>query len=161
MLSGYCTYQGMYLPMCNFDYNSVVFLVKTLNKLYGFSLTLHSCLCPYPLGMGPQGKASSKGKINEGIIKIYIGKKDLLFLKNIVKNYIIPEMEYKFNTMPAGLGTNSNFIAPPLGGGAGQREKRKIMFNHGNKLNNQSVRYTHSIAGNGSENKEVFTYNDI
>jgi hypothetical protein len=60
MLSGNRTPQSMYLLMFNFDYNSVVFLVKTLNKLYAFSLILP--------------------KINEDIIKINIGKKDLLTL---------------------------------------------------------------------------------
>jgi hypothetical protein len=53
-------------------------------------------------------------------------------------------MEYKFNTLSVSLGIISKFF-----------EKRKTNFNHGNKLYNQSIRYTHSIAGNVSDNKEV------
>jgi hypothetical protein len=77
MLSANPTYQGICLPVGNFFYKEVKFLVETLNNVYGLSSTLHI--------------------INEGIYGINIGGKDVFTVKNIVKPYIIPEMEYKFN----------------------------------------------------------------
>ena len=42
MLSAHRTSQGMYLPICNFNCNEAVYLVQTVNQLYGISSTLHN-----------------------------------------------------------------------------------------------------------------------
>jgi hypothetical protein len=90
MLSANTTSQGICLRIGNFNYNEVKFLVRTLNNLYDLSSTLHI--------------------INEGIYGINIEKKDFLTVKNIVKLYIIPEMEYKFNGI---IERKSNFLKKP------------------------------------------------
>jgi len=119
MLSANPTSQGICLPVGSFCYKEVKFLVETLNNVYGLSSTLQI--------------------INEGIYSINIWGKDFFTVKSIVKPYIIPEMEYKFNRI---IERKYNFLKKPK-------------FNEVNILNNQSLRYTHSIAGKGESSNPV------
>lgn len=120
MLSANPTSKGIWLPVGNFCYKEVEFLVRTLNNVHDLSSTLHI--------------------INEGMYGINIVGKDVFTVKSIVKPYIIPEMEYKFNRF---IERKYNFLKKPK-------------FNEVNILNNQSLRYTHSIAGKGEPSNLVF-----
>ena len=137
MLSANSTSQGICLPVGNFNYNEVKFLVRTLNNAYGLSSTLHI--------------------INEGKYSINIEKKDFFTVKSIVKPYIIPEMEYKFNLSAQAYGP----VPRPKGGFIErkynfQAAHKKPKLNGVNKLNSQSLRYTHSLAGKGEPSNQVF-----
>jgi len=77
MKSGHPTNKGICIHTYDFDYDDIDFLVKTMNKLYRLSCTVNT--------------------INANRYGINIQGRDLFAMKSIVKPYIIPEMEYKFN----------------------------------------------------------------
>ena len=75
MQDGHRTSHGISLASNSFSYDDVVFLVQTLHQLYGLSASIHT--------------------FKEGTYTIYIGKKDFLVIRDLIKPYIVPEMEYK------------------------------------------------------------------
>jgi len=76
MLVGHRTSHGICLAISDFSYEDLVLLIRIFNQLYGISPSIRAT------------KNSSKQTI-------FIEKKDFVIIKNIVKPYIVPELEYK------------------------------------------------------------------